>query len=84
MTGEELAKAILEYAKGIAPDATVIVFAAMPTDVDDGESLATMNVSPYDLTTVMHMVTDAMLEDMEAILDKIEAPKAPAPVERPS
>ncbi len=84
MTGEELAKAILEYAKGIAPEATVVVFATTATDGDGDESLATMNVSPYDLTSVVHMATDWLLDDMETLLDMIEAPKAPAPVERPS
>jgi hypothetical protein len=85
MTGEELSKAILKYAKEIAPEATVIVFATTPVDGDDDESLAVMNASPYDLTTVVHMATDWLLEDMEVLLDKVDgAARSPTPAEQPS
>lgn len=83
MTGEQLAEAILKYAKEVAPEATVIVFASTSPDGDD-ESLAMVNASPYDLTTVVHMATDWLLEDMDGLLGEVEAAKAKAPAERPS
>jgi hypothetical protein len=80
MTGEEIADALLKHAKEIVPEATVIVFATSSPE-DDDESLAMTNASPYDLTTVVHMATDWLLEDMSELLDKVAA-KPPA--ERPS
>lgn len=73
MTGKELAAALLRHAKEIAPEVTVIVFAA--ADGDDA-SLAMANASPYDLTTVVHMATDWLLEDMNDLLDRIDAGEA--------
>ena len=84
MTGEELAEALIKYAKEIEPEATVIVFATTATDADDGESLAMVNASPYDLSTVVHMATEWVLEDMGDLLDKIDALRANAPAEKPS
>jgi hypothetical protein len=78
-----LTEALLKFAKEIAPEATVIVFATTAPDGDD-ESFAMANASPYDLTTIVHMATEWLLEDIGDLIDQVDAAKSPVPAERPS
>ena len=84
MTGEQLTEALLKYAKEIAPGATVIVFAVAKPDDSDDESLGMVNASPYDLSTVAHLVTDWILEDMTDMLDELNTLKAQSRADKPS
>ena len=88
MTGEELVTAMIKFAKGIAPDATVVVFGCVPVggsvDVQGDMALEMANGSHYDLATVAHMITDMLVVDIDDVSDELDALKPTLLAEKPS